>query len=710
MPSALETKKEGTGERIGAYRVVRRIATGGTSDVLLAKAEGPHGFERTVVLKLLLSQYRADEEFARMFAREASAYARLSNPAIVQLHDFFSAKAAPRGPGPQEEQLVMVLEYVDGPTLHRLRGMLKTVGQVLDDSASFYVAMRIYEALAAAHGAVDDSGAPAPVIHRDVNPANVLVSWDGDVKLADFGVAKVTGVTHQSAAGLIKGTYGYMAPEQVTGEAVTPKADVYGAAIILWELLTRRRAFQRGALPEVEVLRMMAEPRIPALDLVRPDVDKSIRDALKTALDPVPAKRNITAAEMVSILRAAVTPESGRQRLQASLALVRHEPKTSGEIAAVAPGTPTAPRVAPRPNLSKPAAPRAAPPLPTKASRKTMAYGASPSPPAEPVRPSDRVRLATPLESAVPAMNVGEAIDEILRGVPLAEPPKNVAEEIAARRRADADRETLTADAIGDIPKAPPPLAATLPIAGERDGSDVPTVVPPPPPPFPALDKTLTLDTKPRSPAPPEAASIGDAPTQRPPPYVPPAAMPTPFPPPERQQQITEAPTTRPKKSSGLVLMLLLLVVAIGIGLAGTVGYAHWKRAHPPASSVGLVAADTASAVVPAASASAPASAAPVESASAEPPASASASAEPVASASASASAAPPGETETDPTMGTLDTTGAPSGRRIFVDEKVVGETPESPQVKCGKHQVRIGSAGKTQTVDVPCGGSISVN
>jgi serine/threonine protein kinase len=312
-------KTEGTGERVGGYRVVRRLATGGTSDVLLAKAEGPHGFERSVVLKLLLSQYKHDEEFKGMFAREAAAYARLSHPSIVRLYDFFA----------NDDQLVMVLEYIDGPPLSRLRGMLKAVGQAFDDATSIFVATSIFEALAAAHAANDDSGEPAPVIHRDVNPSNVLIPWDGHVKLADFGIAKVTGANHQSSAGLIKGTYGYMAPEQVKGETVTPRADVYAGAIILWELLTRRRAFIRGALPEIEVLRQLAEPRIVSIDVLRPDVDKGVREAIKRALEPRAETRRITAEEMVSVLRAAVPSDEGRERLANALAAVRHEPKPS---------------------------------------------------------------------------------------------------------------------------------------------------------------------------------------------------------------------------------------------------------------------------------------------------------------------------------------------------------------------------------------------
>ena len=310
-------KTEGTGERVGGYRVVRRLATGGTSEVLLAKAEGPHGFERSVVLKLLLSQYKHDDEFKGMFAREAAAYARLSHPSIVRLYDFFS----------NNDQLVMVLEYIDGPPLSRLRGMLKAVGQQFDDETAIYVAGCIFDALACAHAFSDDKGAPAPVIHRDVNPSNVLIPWDGQVKLADFGIAKVTGLSHHSSAGLIKGTYGYMAPEQVNGETVTPRADVYAGAIILWEMLTKRRAFIRGALPEIEVLRQLAEPRIVSIDTLRPDLDKNVRDAINRALEPSAGKRNMTAEEMVSTLRSAVPSDVGREKLARALASVRHEPK-----------------------------------------------------------------------------------------------------------------------------------------------------------------------------------------------------------------------------------------------------------------------------------------------------------------------------------------------------------------------------------------------
>ena len=335
-------------DRLGGYRVLRRIATGGTSDVLLAKAEGPLGFERQVVLKLLLSQYRDDPQFARMFAREAAAYARLSHPAIVRLFDFFS----------QNEQLVMVLEFVDGMPLNRLRATLKDAGKKLSDLASLYVADRVFDALASAHGYVDAQGQKSPVIHRDVNPSNVLVGWNSEVKLADFGIARVTGVRSDTQAGLIKGTFGYMAPEQVAGGDIGPHTDVYAAGVLLWEMLAHRKAIQRGALPEIEILRAMAEPKIVSLDILRPDLDPRLRAAVAAMIEPAPEKRTITAEEVCRTLRDVVQPGAGRGELHELLNVAKerekakkkpsgHEP-VAEPVASPAPPAAKAPSVPPK--------------------------------------------------------------------------------------------------------------------------------------------------------------------------------------------------------------------------------------------------------------------------------------------------------------------------------------------------------------------------
>ena len=313
MGLAEQTGERGTA-RVGGYRVLRRLATGGTCDVLLAKAEGPHGFGRLVVLKLLLSKYSGDEAFSKMFAREAAAYARLDHPSIVRLYDFFSL----------DGQLVMVLEFVDGLTLSRIVSLARATNSEMPDAAAMYVGSRVFSAIAAAHSAKDpESGAIAPVIHRDVNPTNVLLPWDGHAKMTDFGIAKVAGITSDTQTGLIKGTYGYMAPEQVKGEVVTVRADVYAAAIVLWELFVKRPALMRDDLPEVELLRAMAEPRIASLDALRPDLDRRVRELMRVALEPDARKRLISASEIVSVLRAVSPGDEGREKLVALIERVR---------------------------------------------------------------------------------------------------------------------------------------------------------------------------------------------------------------------------------------------------------------------------------------------------------------------------------------------------------------------------------------------------
>lgn len=284
-------KREDTQERVGDYRVVRKLATSSDRDVLLAVDSR----EANVILKVL----RAKGDGITAFARACDSYARLNHPAVVRLLRWFS----------HGDDVVMVLEYVDGVPLHRLRAAQRVP---LDDTGALYIAGGIFEALAAAHAATDEAGDSAPLVHRDVNPSSVLLGWAGDVKLTGFGTAK----DDRSRATLVRpSTYGYLAPEQVKGEIVTPRADVYSAAIVLWELLTKRRAFLRGVLPESDALRALAQPRIASIDVLRPDLDVNLREALKRALEPRPERRMMTAEEMLAVLRAIVPEPEGREQV-----------------------------------------------------------------------------------------------------------------------------------------------------------------------------------------------------------------------------------------------------------------------------------------------------------------------------------------------------------------------------------------------------------
>ena len=268
-------------ERIGTYRVLRRLATGGTSDVLLARAEGPRGSEQTVVLKLLLQEFREDLQFEKMFATEAArtracrtrrlSSSTTSSPTAISSSWCSSTSTACRCTG-----CARCSSAASSSTTRPRCSWRRAC------SAPWRLRTR---------RADPKTGEPSPVIHRDVNPSNVLIPWDGQAKIADFGIAKVTGVDNdKTAAGFIKGTYGYMAPEQVRGENVTESADVYAACLVLWELLVGRKAIVRGGTSDLDVLRAMAEPAFPALSALRPELPLEVLDVVERGLQPDPGE------------------------------------------------------------------------------------------------------------------------------------------------------------------------------------------------------------------------------------------------------------------------------------------------------------------------------------------------------------------------------------------------------------------------------------
>jgi serine/threonine-protein kinase len=188
------------------------------------------------------------------------------------------------------------------------------------------------------------------VIHRDVNPDNVLVPWDGFAKLGDFDLAKVMGVSSDTRSGLLKGTYGYMAPEQVSGEPVTPRTDVYAACLLLRELLLDRPTFNTS-LPELEILRAMDEADHPAIETLRGGISERLADAMKRGLARDPARRTLTAGEMVEVLRAQTDMEAAHAELISILNRVRaREDRGTKRQRAVTP--PTGMAAAPREALA----------------------------------------------------------------------------------------------------------------------------------------------------------------------------------------------------------------------------------------------------------------------------------------------------------------------------------------------------------------------
>ncbi len=721
--------------RIGGFRLIKRLATGGTSDVLLARAEGPHGFERTVVLKRLLSEHQEDPEFARMFTREASAYSRLSHPAIVRLFDFFTA----------QRQLIMVLEYIDGVSLARLMQATIGSGRTLDDRAALFVASRVFDALAAAHAARDpETGDFAAVIHRDINPSNVLIPWDGHVKLADFGIAKIVGTEGDTKTGVggIKGTYGYMAPEQVTGDRVTVRTDVYAASLVLWELLAHKKAIQSDKLPEMEILRAMAEPNIPSLEALRPDLSPVLREAVARGLEPNARNRTISAEEMVSVLREHMTSlDDARNALVASLGPLRRGatgtsiPDIPMSDTATAPHL-TAAVLAEAQRLDDEAHTRAVP------SAEMMGILGQNVPPDAPTRPQlmgaaaalqaveEPLRRMTP--SGLRAVPAPAFVPSTSRPPARPSVSSQVRQDTLSGDHGSTPSNPDLAGAIGRVP-VPIELSAQHLVAEDSGLIDLRPAPPLPPsaPPTPhmhmhpmsPLIKTAVMNAAPH------------APPQMPPPsYDPHAAPPmvaaqapqfqpqfAPFAPP-----FVSEPPAQKKSAAGFVLLALggLLVVA----LLAAAAYVKFVMATPVVTVTKVsptVAPSTKPALTPivstsatshpqasaSTSASAPsgvASAAPTASVSkplpsATPIATANPSVTPVDSNSASAA---PG---VDSAHGLIQLPSWSVGRRVWIDGKLAGEGPDPKIAVCGAREVKIGSSGEEKLVNVPCGGEVDL-
>ncbi len=217
----------------GKYYLLDRVNTGGMAEVFRAKAIGVEGFERVVAVKRILPNIAADVDFIGMFIDEAKLAVQLNHANIAQIFDL----------GKVDDSYFIALEYVHGKDLRAVFEHVRTHGQTVPIELACYVMMKICEGLDYAHGKRDAGGHELQLVHRDVSPQNMLISFDGDVKLIDFGIAKAIGKASRTRTGVLKGKFGYLSPEQVRGEAVDQRSDIFGVGIVLYELLTGERLF-----------------------------------------------------------------------------------------------------------------------------------------------------------------------------------------------------------------------------------------------------------------------------------------------------------------------------------------------------------------------------------------------------------------------------------------------------------------------------------
>jgi serine/threonine-protein kinase len=225
------------GARLGRYQILSRLRKGGMAELYLARHVGDRGYEKIVAVKRVLPHLAEDATFVQMFLNEARIAAGLTHGNIAQVIDF----------GSEGDEHYLVLEYVHGTSvLDLLRAVSKSPAQGeagVPIAAALTIIREVAAALHYAHEKRGSDGKPLGLVHRDVSPSNILVSYDGEVKLVDFGIAKATAHTRVTKSGTIKGKLAYMAPEQVRSESLDRRADVFSLAVVLYELCTGRRCF-----------------------------------------------------------------------------------------------------------------------------------------------------------------------------------------------------------------------------------------------------------------------------------------------------------------------------------------------------------------------------------------------------------------------------------------------------------------------------------
>ncbi|MEC7518985.1 MAG: serine/threonine-protein kinase [Myxococcota bacterium] len=280
--------------KFGKYLLVERIGVGGMAEVFKAKIFGAEGFERLVAIKRILPHLVEDDDFVKMFIDEAKIAVRLQHPNIVTIHDL----------GKAEGTLYIAMEFVAGKDLRALYDYEKERGGRTPVGIACHVVMKMCEALHHAHFATGPRGEPLQVIHRDVSPQNVLLGFDGEVKVADFGLAKARGRMVQTQAGVVKGKLAYMSPEQLRGEEIDHRVDVFGLGIVLYEMLTGERLFLGPS--DMDTLRRVYEAKVPPMQPLNPEVAPELEAIVRRALAKDRDERYPTALDLHDDLQAFV--------------------------------------------------------------------------------------------------------------------------------------------------------------------------------------------------------------------------------------------------------------------------------------------------------------------------------------------------------------------------------------------------------------------
>ncbi len=284
MPEPQKAKTGST--RFGKYTLIDRIAVGGMAEIFLARQAGLEGFEKTIVIKRIRPHLSKQASFVKMFLNEAKLAAQLNHPNIVQIYDL----------GKISESYFIAMEYIFGRDMRRIIPKADSMGIPFPMVYALKIASSVCEGLYYAHQKVDLYGNPLNIVHRDVTPENIFVSFDGTVKVLDFGIAKAANQIEQTRAGEIKGKLSYMSPEQCMGKPLDCRSDLFSLGTVLYEWLTGFKLFTGDS--EVAILKSITEGKIYAPSYFKADIPEAVEAILMRALEKDRDRRYQTAWDM----------------------------------------------------------------------------------------------------------------------------------------------------------------------------------------------------------------------------------------------------------------------------------------------------------------------------------------------------------------------------------------------------------------------------
>ncbi len=277
-------------EKFGKYTLLRKIGQGGMAEVFLATADDAPVDTPPVVVKRLHQELERNRDAVDLFLTEADVTLMLSHPNVIRVYDS----------GEINNRYYMAMEYVHGKDLEQIFDRFSAKSHIMDPFAAAYVVMGVLAGLDYVHRAKTPSGRELGIVHRDVTPSNVYVSSSGNIKLGDFGVAKLVAVEGWTMAGSVKGKLGYLSPEQIGGQPPSQAIDLWAAGVILWELCAGQRLFVGDN--ELDVMLRIKKAKVPSLRKANKAAPKELEKILEKALHRKPHKRYPDAASFLKEL------------------------------------------------------------------------------------------------------------------------------------------------------------------------------------------------------------------------------------------------------------------------------------------------------------------------------------------------------------------------------------------------------------------------